>query len=140
MAWQFRKTKTFGPIRLSASKRGLGVSGGAGPLRVSRGADGKLRRTVRIPGTGLYDTQVIGSGTSADPAPPSQPAPFDPASMRAQTPAEVSEVDAAGVWALRNLQGDTRAAFLADLNSGNAKRRAQALDHFRAQGGSAASS
>ncbi|WP_430336020.1 DUF4236 domain-containing protein [Rhodococcus sp. ACT016] len=56
---QFRKSKSFGPVRLTASKRGLGVSVGAGPLRVSRGADGKVRRTVRVPGTGIYDTKVI---------------------------------------------------------------------------------
>jgi hypothetical protein len=27
---------------------------------VSKGADGKVRRTVRAPGTGVYDTKVIG--------------------------------------------------------------------------------
>jgi len=58
---QFRKTKTFGGLRFSLSKKGVGVSVGAGPLRVGVGADGKVRRTVRAPGTGLYDTKVIGS-------------------------------------------------------------------------------
>ncbi|MGO4205576.1 DUF4236 domain-containing protein [Rhodococcus sp. TAF43] len=76
---QFRKSKKFGPVRLSASKRGLGVSVGAGPFRVSRGADGKVRRTVRVPGTGIYDTKVIGGSINkqkvtdpkvAKPAPP----------------------------------------------------------------------
>ncbi|MFI8664208.1 DUF4236 domain-containing protein [Rhodococcus qingshengii] len=57
---QFRKSKTFGGVRITASKKGIGVSAGAGPLRVSRGADGKVRRTVRAPGTGIYDTKVIG--------------------------------------------------------------------------------
>lgn len=65
---QFRKSKSFGPIRLTASKRGLGVSVGAGPLRVSRGADGKVRRTVRVPGAGIYDTKVIGGSTKKQPA------------------------------------------------------------------------
>lgn len=59
MAWQFRKSKTFGPIRLSVSKRGLGVSAGAGPVRISQGADGKTRRTIRVPGTGIFNTKVI---------------------------------------------------------------------------------
>jgi hypothetical protein len=58
---QFRKTKTFGGLRFSLSKKGIGVSVGAGPLRVGVGADGKVRRTVRAPGTGIYDTKVIGS-------------------------------------------------------------------------------
>lgn len=76
---QFRKSKSFGPVRLTASKRGLGISAGAGPVRISRGADGKVRRTVRAPGTGLYDTKVISGdrkksrakpGSAARPAPP----------------------------------------------------------------------
>ena len=58
---QFRKSKTFGGLRFSLSKKGLGVSVGAGPLRVGVGADGKVRRTVRVPGIGAYDTKVIGS-------------------------------------------------------------------------------
>jgi hypothetical protein len=29
-----------------------------------RGTEGKVRRTVRVPGAGLYDTKVIGSTTS----------------------------------------------------------------------------
>lgn len=57
---QFRKSKSFGGLRLTASKKGLGVSVGAGPFRISLGADGKMRRTVRVPGTGVYDTKVIG--------------------------------------------------------------------------------
>ncbi|MEW6473864.1 MAG: DUF4236 domain-containing protein [Actinomycetota bacterium] len=57
---QFRKTKTFGGVRFSASKGGVGVSFGKGPLRIGVGADGRVRRTVRIPGTGIYDTKVIG--------------------------------------------------------------------------------
>jgi hypothetical protein len=59
MAWRFRKTKTFGPLRLVLSKRGVGASIGFVPLRYSLGADGKVRRTRRIPGTGVYDTEVI---------------------------------------------------------------------------------
>lgn len=66
---QFRKSKTFGGVRLTASKRGLGVSVGKGPLRVSRGADGKVRRTIRAPGTGIFDTKVIGGKKKNVPAP-----------------------------------------------------------------------
>jgi len=67
----FRKSKKVGPFRFTLSKRGISTSAGAGPLRVSRGADGKYRRTVRVPGTGVYDTKVIGGGQAqrAQPAP-----------------------------------------------------------------------
>lgn len=58
----FRKSKKVGPFRFTLSKRGISTSAGAGPLRVGRGADGKYRRTWRLPGTGLYDTKVIGGG------------------------------------------------------------------------------
>lgn len=61
---QFRKSKKVGPFRFTLSKRGISTSAGAGPLRVSRGADGKYRRTVRIPGTGLSDTKVVGGSHS----------------------------------------------------------------------------
>jgi hypothetical protein len=44
---------------LAVTARGLSTSVGAGPLRLSRGADGKVRRTIRVPGTGIYDTNVI---------------------------------------------------------------------------------
>ncbi len=60
MALQFRKSKAIGPLRLTLTNRGLSTSVGAGPLRVSRGADGEVRRTVRAPGVGLYDTKVVG--------------------------------------------------------------------------------
>lgn len=58
----FRRSKKFGPFRITAGKSGLGVSGGAGPLRVSRSAKGRYSRTVRVPGTGIFDTKRLGSG------------------------------------------------------------------------------
>ncbi|WP_331758702.1 DUF4236 domain-containing protein (plasmid) [Nocardia sp. NBC_01377] len=57
---QFRKSKKFGPVRFTVSKKGLGASVGAGPLRVGVGPDGKVRRTISVPGTGIYDTEIIG--------------------------------------------------------------------------------
>lgn len=59
MAWQLRRTTTFGPIRLTLTRRGVGASIGFGPLRWSLGPDGKVRRTVRVPGTGVYRTDVV---------------------------------------------------------------------------------
>jgi hypothetical protein len=44
----FRRSKSFGPFRLTLSKRGLGVSAGAGPLRIGRGATGRRTASVRI--------------------------------------------------------------------------------------------
>lgn len=58
---QFRKSKKVGPFRIGISQRGISTSVGAGPFRISKGADGKVRSTVRIPGTGIYDTRVIGT-------------------------------------------------------------------------------
>ena len=57
---QFRKSKKVGPFRFTLTNRGVSSSVGAGPFRLSKGADGKLRRTIRVPGAGLYDTKVIG--------------------------------------------------------------------------------
>lgn len=57
MAWQWRKSKTFpgGPVRLTATKKGLGVSG----FRLYFGADGKRHCTISVPGTGLRKTEVV---------------------------------------------------------------------------------
>jgi hypothetical protein len=63
---QFRKRWKFGPFSFGLSKRGLSAGVGAGGVRVSKGADGKVRRTVGIPGTGVYDTNVI-SGKTEEP-------------------------------------------------------------------------
>ena len=49
----FRRSKTFGPLRLTLSKRGLGASIGAGPFRIGRGATGRRTTSVRL-GKGLY--------------------------------------------------------------------------------------
>lgn len=57
---QYRKSKKAGPFRFTVSQRGISTSVGAGPLRITYGADGRVRRTVRAPGLGLYDTKVIG--------------------------------------------------------------------------------
>lgn len=48
MSLIFRRSKCFGPFRFTLSKRGLGVSAGAGPVRVGRGATGRTSLTVGI--------------------------------------------------------------------------------------------
>ena len=59
---QFRKYKKSGPFRFTLSQKGLSTSVGGGRFRLSLGADGRARRTVRVPGAGLYDTKTIGGG------------------------------------------------------------------------------
>jgi hypothetical protein len=61
MSWQYRKSKRVGPFRFTASKRGISSSVGFRGYRVTRRADGSYQRTVRIPGTGMYNTSRIGS-------------------------------------------------------------------------------
>jgi Protein of unknown function (DUF4236)/Protein of unknown function (DUF732) len=65
MAWQFRQSKKFGPLRLTLTKRGISGSVGAGPLRVGLNNRGQVRRTIRVPGAGLYNTEVIGNVRSS---------------------------------------------------------------------------
>ena len=45
----WRKSVRLGPVRLTGSRRGLGTSIGAGPLRVGR-SRGRSRVSVRLPG------------------------------------------------------------------------------------------
>jgi Protein of unknown function (DUF4236) len=61
----YRRSKKVGPLRFTVSQRGISTSIGGGPLRFSHGADGKVRRTIRAPGTGFYDTRVVGGKTSS---------------------------------------------------------------------------
>lgn len=53
MGLRFRKTKSFGPLRLSLGKRGVGVSAGVPGARVSRSATGRRSLTLSLLGTGL---------------------------------------------------------------------------------------
>lgn len=60
MGFNFRKSFKVGPIKLTASKKGLGVSAGVKGFRVSRGASKKTRATVSLPGTGISFTHIFG--------------------------------------------------------------------------------
>jgi len=55
----FRKSKSFGPFRITASKSGLSLSAGIPGLRYSINTKGQARRTVSIPGTGIYQTDRL---------------------------------------------------------------------------------
>ena len=66
MPLNFRKSFSLGKlIRINLSKGGLGVSAGVPGFRVSVSPKGKVRRTVSIPGTGLYHTKTVGDVSSA---------------------------------------------------------------------------
>jgi hypothetical protein len=58
---RLRKSTSFGPFRVTASKSGLSLSGGVRGARASVNTKGRVRRTVGIPGTGVYDTKQIGT-------------------------------------------------------------------------------
>lgn len=62
MGWRFQRSRNFGPLRLNFGKRGLGVSLGAGPLRIGRSATGRLYRSIRIPRTGISHHTTSGRG------------------------------------------------------------------------------
>lgn len=61
MAWRFRKSRSLGQHgKVNLTKKGVGFSFGIPGLRLSLGPDGRIRRTIGIPGTGLYCIDIIG--------------------------------------------------------------------------------
>lgn len=60
----FRKSKKVGPFRFTISPKGLSTSAGVKGFRMSANTKGEVRRTLSIPGTGIYDTKKIGGGSS----------------------------------------------------------------------------
>jgi hypothetical protein len=61
MALRFRRRiKIFPGVTVNISKTGLGLSAGVRGARLSVGADGKVRRSIGIPGSGLSDVTVVG--------------------------------------------------------------------------------
>ena len=65
----FRKSKKLGPLRLTATTKGLSLSGGVKGARVSANTKGEVRRTLSVPGAGIYDTKKIsGGGSKASPS------------------------------------------------------------------------
>jgi hypothetical protein len=53
MGWYFRRSKSFGPLRINLSKSGIGWSLGTRGLRIGRSATGRKSTNVSIPGTGI---------------------------------------------------------------------------------------
>jgi hypothetical protein len=67
MSTQFRKSKKIGPFRVTASKGGFSASAGVPGARITRNSKGQTTRTLGVPGTGVYNTKRIGSGTEQGP-------------------------------------------------------------------------
>jgi hypothetical protein len=65
MGLRFRRSKKIGPLNITASSGGIGVSVGVKGARVGIGADGKVRSSVGIPGTGLSYQQTHSDGGSS---------------------------------------------------------------------------
>ena len=86
MGFRFRKSINAGPFRINLSKSGIGYSVGGKGFRITKKANGGLRTTTSIPGTGIsYTKDFSGSKKSTasqgravnqnmePPIPPEQP-------------------------------------------------------------------
>jgi len=60
VGFRMRRSMQLMPgVRLNLSKSGIGYSVGVKGFRMSHGADGKVRRTVSLPGTGMSHVTVV---------------------------------------------------------------------------------
>ena len=67
MGWRFRKSiDILGLFRINFSKSGIGFSYGVPGYRVTKTANGRTRKTVSIPGTGISHVSETGK-RKADP-------------------------------------------------------------------------
>ena len=66
MGWRIRKSKKFGPFRITASKSGVSWSWGFGPFRRTINSRGRTTNTVRIPGTGISHSTSSSGGRAGD--------------------------------------------------------------------------
>lgn len=61
MGMRFRKSVKLGPVRVNLSKSGVGYSVGNKFFRVTKKADGGVRKTATLPGTGISHVEEISS-------------------------------------------------------------------------------
>lgn len=67
MATRFRKSVKIAPgVRLNVNKGSVGISAGVKGARVSANSNGRVTRSVGIPGTGLYDVETVKSGKTSN--------------------------------------------------------------------------
>ena len=62
MGFHFKKSIKAGPVRVNLSKSGVGYSVGWKGFRVAKKANGGVRTTTSIPGTGVSYAKDSGSG------------------------------------------------------------------------------
>lgn len=67
MGLRFRKSKNFGPFRVTMSKSGISTSVGVKGLRVTKTTSGRVRTTASIPGTGVSYVKEAGGKQKARP-------------------------------------------------------------------------
>lgn len=60
MGFRFRKSASFGPLRINFSKSGVGYSVGGKGFRVTKKATGGYRATASVPGTGFSYVKETG--------------------------------------------------------------------------------
>lgn len=80
MGFRFRKSVKVGPMRVNFSKSGVGYSVGSKGFRVTKKANGGMRTTASIPGTGIsyvkdYSAKTSGKASYSAPNPTSRPTP-----------------------------------------------------------------
>lgn len=68
MGLRFRKSKNFGPFRVTVSKSGISSSVGVKGFRVTKTAAGRVRTTASIPGTGISYVKETGETPKGNPA------------------------------------------------------------------------
>jgi len=65
MGWRFRKSiDILGLFRINFSKSGIGFSYGTPGYRVTKMANGRTRKTISIPGTGISHVSESGKKKS----------------------------------------------------------------------------
>ena len=57
----YRKSAKLGGIRVTASKSGISYSAGVKGARVTKQANGRVKTTVSIPGTGISSSRTTGT-------------------------------------------------------------------------------
>lgn len=78
MGFRYRKSIQIVPgVRMNISKSGVGYSAGGKGYRVTKHANGRVSRTVSVPGTGLSHNKTLSSGRRS-PTPATQPVPPPP--------------------------------------------------------------
>jgi len=68
MGWSYRKSVSFGPLRLNISRNGVGYSVGGRGFRTGVRADGRRYSRYNLPGTGLTYYKSYGSAPSGSAA------------------------------------------------------------------------